>query len=149
MHAHCWYREGFNRNLLVFKVLTRSFLPQKTIILSVIPSTKVIPNHVPSHPSLSLEDQPGELGTASAANTEKVGWQPWRRPKDGLQWPHLLPTSPDGASDSRERGADSREERTILYSSQTSLQGNKTLCDSSGKGKERRIWGGLLLIYKV
>lgn len=135
----CWFLKSWQGHFYLKRLLSFQLFVQQI----------VIPNHVPSHPSLSLEDQPGELGMASAANTEKVGWQQWRRPKDCLQWPPPLTHLPRLDSDSQELGADSREERTILYSSQPSLQGNKTICDSFGKGKERRIWGGILLIYKV
>lgn len=135
----CWFVKSWQGHFYLKRLLSFQLFIQQI----------VLPIHVPSHPSLSQEDQHGELGMASAANTEKVGWQQWRRPKDCHQWPPPLTQPPDSDSDSRELGADSREERTILYSSQTSLQGNKTICDSFGKGEERRLWGGILLTYKV
>lgn len=38
MHARYWYRACFHRNPSVFEILTRSFLPQRTITLSFLRS---------------------------------------------------------------------------------------------------------------
>lgn len=91
------------------------------------------------HPFLKKTSLGNWVGQVLRTLRKLVDSQPWHRPKDCLQWPPPLTHLPRLDSDSRELGADSREERTILYSSQTSLQGNKTICDSFGKGKERRI----------
>lgn len=82
----------------------------------------LIPKHVPSHPALSQKDQHRETGGACAANAKTLCRQQQRHPQEGGEWapPHAPPPQ---AQTLREQRAPSIEERTILYSSQTSLKG--------------------------
>lgn len=117
--------ECFNRNLSGLEILMRSFLPQRTIFLSVVYSfiqQILIPSRVPSHPFFSQEDQPQETDTACATNPKTGGRQRWHTPKNSSKCPPP-PYPPPQTQTLRELGADSREKRKFLYSSQTSLKG--------------------------
>lgn len=111
------------KGLLSFKLFIREIL---------------IPNHAPSHPSPSQEDQRWETDTACAANTKIAGRQQWRHPKDCSDCPlPPLPTSlnPDlpGAGSWLERG-----KNNSLFKSDI-LQGERDYSDSFGTGEEKRI----------
>lgn len=130
-------------NPAVIILTSKDYYPFSSLLFINI----LIPSCMPSHPPFPQEDQLQETGTVYVTNPKIGSRQRWHKPRNWVSTLYLITHLPRLRA-LGELETDSREEKQFSVQIRHPSRG-QDYSDSLGTGEEKRIQGGIILIWKA